>query len=129
MDHAAAYVEYEGGPRASYSLCLFASYTGREFGVWGETGKLEASDAGDALRLTRAGQESVHTRPIQRREGGHGGGDVGLLEDCFSTLHSGQDPAAGLEAGYWAAVLGITAEESVARGGERITLAQLGAAG
>jgi predicted dehydrogenase len=127
VDHAAAYVEYEGGPRASYSLCLFASYTGREFGVWGETGKLEGSDANDALRLTRSAHESVQTRTIERREGGHGGGDVGLLEDCFNALDGGQDPAAGLEAGYRAAVLGIAAEESVARGGERLTLAELGA--
>ena len=129
VDHAAAYVEYEGGPRASYALCLFASYTGREFGVWGADGKLECSDANDAVRLTRAGEETIQTRPIERLEGGHDGGDVGLLEDCFRALDTGEDPAVGLEAGYWAAVLGIAAEESVARGGERLTLAELGAAG
>ena len=129
VDHAAAYVEYETGPRASYSLCLFASYTGREFGVWGANGKLEGTETGHSLRLTRAVEETVETRPVERREGGHGGGDVGLLEDCFSALASDKDPAAGLEAGYWAAVLGIAAEESVARGGERVTLAELGAGG
>lgn len=129
VDHAAAYVEYHGGPRASYSLCLFASYTGREFGVWGAGGKLEGTETSHSLRLTRAVGETVETHPVERREGGHGGGDVGLLEDCFSALASDRDPSAGLEAGYWAAVLGIAAEGSVARGGERVTLAELGAKG
>ncbi len=129
VDHAAAYVEYDGGPRSSYSLCLFASYTGREFGVWGTDGKLEGTETGHSLRLTRAVGETVETRPVERLDGGHGGGDVGLLEDCFSALASDRDPSAGLEAGYWAAVLGIAAEESVARGGERVTLAELGAEG
>ena len=128
VDHAAAYVEYAGGPRASYSLCLFASYTGREFGVWGEAGKLEASDRKNAVELTQSKKDQVQTRPVQPREGGHSGGDVGLLEDCFKALNSSHhDPTASLQAGYWAAVLGIAAEESVARNGERVTLAELGA--
>ena len=43
-------------------------------------------------------------------------------------MFSGErDPLAGLDAAYWSAVLGIAAETSVARGGTRLNLAELGA--
>ncbi len=129
VDHAAAFIDYGGVARASYSLCLFASYTDRAYGVWGSDGKLEGMESSEGIRLTRAVDGSDDVLPVERRDGGHHGGDVGLLEDCFAALESGREPSAGLEAGYWAAVLGIAAEESVARGGERLELAELGALG
>ena len=54
---------------------------------------------------------------------------MGLLDDCFAAFEDDRDPIADLEAGYWSAVLGVAAEESVVRGGERLTLADMGVAG
>ena len=127
VDHASASIEYEGGKRVSYSLCLFASYTTREIGVWGEDGKVEGRDGAEAFRLTGRRDERDEERPVQVARGGHGGGDTRLLADALTVFRGERDPVAGLDAAYWAAVLGIAAEESVARGGQRLTLAELGA--
>ena len=127
VDHASASIEYEGGKRVSYSLCLFASYTTREIGVWGEDGKVEGRDGQDAFRLTGRRDDRDEERAVEVAHGGHGGGDTRLLADALSVFRGERDPVAGLDAAYWAAVLGIAAEESVARGGRRLTLAELGA--
>ena len=143
VDHASLNVEYQGGQRASYGLCLFAPYNQRELGVMGAEGKLEGREGDDRVRLTlRAsgrlrsaggyrGQPGSDDYLLVDQPGGEGvaGGDVGLLDDCFAAFEGDRDPVADLEAGYWSAVLGIAAEESVARGGERPTLAEMGVAG
>lgn len=147
VDHASLNVEYEDGQRASYGLCLFAPYNQREIGVTGTEGKVEGREGEDRVRLTRRAPDRVRFAGGYRGQpgseeylpvnqpggegvaGGHGGGDVGLLDDSFAAFEGGRDPVAGLEAGYWSAVLGIAAEESVARGGQRLTLAELGVAG
>ncbi len=147
VDHASLNVEYQGGQRASYGLCLFAPYNQRELGVMGAEGKLEGREGDDRVRLTLRASGRLRSAGGYRRQpgsddyllvdqpggegvaGGHGGGDVGLLDDCFAAFEGDRDPVADLEAGYWSAVLGIAAEESVARGGERLTLAEMGVAG
>ena len=146
VDRAAVNVEYEGGALASYTLCLFAPYNQRELGVMGTHGKLEGREGDDRVRLTSRASYIHRTKlgqgiasldellPVGAAgggldvEGGHGGGDVGLLNDCFDALQGKRDPVAGLQAGYWSAVVGIMAEESVARGGQRLTLADVGVA-
>ncbi len=146
VDHASLNVEYQGGQRASYGLCLFAPYNQRELGVMGAEGKLEGREGDDRVRLTlRAsgrlrsaggyrGQPGSDDYLLVDQPGGEGvagghGGDVGLLDDWIAAFEGDRDPVADLEAGYWSAVLGIAAEESVARGGERLTLAEMGVAG
>ncbi|MCY4107558.1 MAG: Gfo/Idh/MocA family oxidoreductase [Chloroflexi bacterium] len=147
VDHASLNVEYQDGQRASYGLCLFAPYNQRELGVTGTEGKVEGREGEDRVRLTRRAPDRVRFAGGYRGQpgseeylavdqpggegvaGGHGGGDVGLLDDCFAAFEGQRDPVADLEAGYWSAVLGIAAEESVARGGQRLTLAEMGVAG
>ena len=127
VDHASASIDYENGKRVSYSLCLFASYTTREIGVWGADGKVEGRDGQDAFRLTGRRDDRDEERAVEVTRGGHGGGDTRLLADALSVFRGEREPVADLDAAYWAAVLGIAAEESVARGGQRLTLAELGA--
>jgi predicted dehydrogenase len=145
VDHATVAIEYDGGARASYALCLFAPYSQRQLGVLGTGGKVEGREGEDHVRLSERSsygprQEVSVSSPRHPERlavtavadtggvgGGHGGGDVGLLNDCFAVLAGDRDPVADLTAGYWSAVLGIAAEESVARGGVRLSLAELGA--
>jgi predicted dehydrogenase len=127
VDHATASIEYENGARASYSLCLFASYTEREIGVWGDDGKVEGRDGAGYYRISGRRDDRDELRQVEVRAGGHGGGDVRLLADALPVFRGEQEPVAGLEAAYWSTVLGIAAETSVARDGARIMLAELGA--
>ena len=140
VDHATLNIEYDGGAKASYGLCLFAPYNQRELGVMGARGKLEGREGDDGVRLTLrstypqprrdtgrpASDELLEVRAVggEGVMGGHGGGDVGLLDDCFDALEGKRDPIADLEAGYWSAMLGVTAEESVARGGLRLEIGE-----
>jgi hypothetical protein len=126
VDHAAVSIEYAEGVRAAYSLCLFASYNRRDVSVWGTEGKVEGSeDRADVVVTSRRHDREDHRR-VEAVAGGHGGGDLGLLADALAALKGERDPSADLEAGYWSAVLGIAAEESVAQGGRRLSLAELG---
>ncbi len=127
VDHASAAIEYEGGRRAVYTMCLFSPYTEREIGVWGADGKVEGRDSAGAYRLRGRRDGRDEERAAAWPAGGHGGGDRRLLADALAVFRGERDPVADLDAAYWAAVLGIAAETSAARGGQRLTLAELGA--
>ncbi len=126
VDHAAVSIEYADGVRASYSLCLFASYNRREMSVWGADGKAEGSEDGADVVVTSRRNDGEDRHRVAAVEGGHAGGDLGLLADALAALKGEREPSADLEAGYWSAVLGIAAEQSVAQGGRRMDLAELG---
>ena len=126
VDHAAVSIEYADGVRATYSLCLFASYDRRDVSVWGAEGKAEGSEDGVDVVVTSRRHDREDRHRVKAAKGGHGGGDLGLLADALAALKDRREPSADLEAGYWSAVLGIAAEESVAQGGRRLDLAELG---
>ncbi|MEK0156631.1 Gfo/Idh/MocA family oxidoreductase [Arthrobacter oryzae] len=126
-DNLALVVEYQGGPRLSYSLNAHSPWEGYRVAVNGTEGRAELEvveraavlhstdkktvvdpsatpvDEEDAVRrngerlVVQRHWEAAYEVPIVNGEGGHGGGDALLLSDLFNG--PGEDPL-GRPSGY-----------------------------
>ena len=126
-DNLALVVEYQGGPRLSYSLNAHSPWEGYRVAVNGTGGRAELEvveraavlhstdkktvvdpsatpvDEEDAVRrngerlVVQRHWEAAYEVPIVNGEGGHGGGDALLLSDLFNG--PGEDPL-GRPSGY-----------------------------
>ena len=126
-DNLALVVEYEGGPRLSYSLNAHSPWEGYRVAVNGTEGRAELEvveraavlhstdtktvvdpsatpvEEEDAVRrngerlVVQRHWEAAYEVPIINGEGGHGGGDELLLSDLFNG--PGEDPL-GRPSGY-----------------------------
>ncbi|MEV7571996.1 Gfo/Idh/MocA family oxidoreductase [Pseudarthrobacter sp. NPDC089323] len=126
-DNLALVVEYQGGPRLSYSLNAHSPWEGYRVAVNGTEGRAELEvveraavtsstdkktvvdpsatpiEEDDAIRrngerlVVQRHWESAYEVPIVNGEGGHGGGDELLLSDLFNG--PGEDPL-GRPSGY-----------------------------
>ena len=126
-DNLALVVEYQGGPRLSYSLNAHSPWEGYRVAVNGTEGRAELEvveraavlhstdkktvvdpsatpiDEEDAIRrngerlVVQRHWEAAYEVPIINGEGGHGGGDELLLSDLFNG--PGEDPL-GRPSGY-----------------------------
>lgn len=126
-DNLALVVEYQGGPRLSYSLNAHSPWEGYRVAVNGTEGRAELevveraavvsstdkklvvdpsatpTEEEDAVRrigerlVVQRHWEAAHEVPIVNGEGGHGGGDALLLSDLFNG--PGEDPL-GRPSGY-----------------------------
>lgn len=126
-DNLALVVEYQGGPRLSYSLNAHSPWEGYRVAVNGTEGRAELEvveraavtsstdkktvvdpsatpiEENDAIRrngerlVVQRHWESAYEVPIVNGEGGHGGGDELLLSDLFNG--PGEDPL-GRPSGY-----------------------------
>ncbi|MGO4188892.1 Gfo/Idh/MocA family protein [Pseudarthrobacter sp. TAF60_1] len=126
-DNLALVVEYQGGPRLSYSLNAHSPWEGYRVAVNGTEGRAELDvversavvsstdkktvvdpsatpiEEDDAIRrngerlVVQRHWEAAYEVPIVNGEGGHGGGDALLLSDLFNG--PGDDPL-GRPSGY-----------------------------
>jgi predicted dehydrogenase len=126
-DNLALVVEYQGGPRLSYSLNAHSPWEGYRVAVNGTEGRAELDvversavvssadkktvvdpsatpiEEDDAIRrngerlVVQRHWEAAYEVPIVNGEGGHGGGDALLLSDLFNG--PGEDPL-GRPSGY-----------------------------
>jgi predicted dehydrogenase len=127
-------VEYASGARLSYSLHAFMPWEGYEIAFNGTRGRLEHGcresvyRSGDGTTPGELSAEGAWIRlrphfgpprdvPVDRGEGGHGGGDERLLAALFGPPEP--DPlgrAADHVAGAWSILTGIAANRSIASG-------------
>lgn len=84
FDHGMALVEFEGDVFATYSVDVVASFTDRHMRVSGTKGAVQgALSSNDLTVWKRSEPEQSRTVPLVEGEveGGHGGGDLSLLND------------------------------------------------
>ncbi|HSL22440.1 MAG TPA: Gfo/Idh/MocA family oxidoreductase [Vicinamibacterales bacterium] len=123
-DAMAAVVKYSSGATMSYSLNAFMPYEGYRLAFNGEKGRLEirdherqpwtVSEADETeIYLTRSFGERRRI-PVQRGEGGHGGGDTRLRDLIFRKVAVPEHlKLPGSRAGAMACLTGIAARRSV----------------
>ena len=141
-------VRYRGGALLNYSLNAFSPYEGFRVAFTGDLGRVEyrenhgahipGAENGAAERRQHATPAVApelkvfpHFRPsydieIEQSKGNHGGGDRLLQENIFSA-NAPIDPfarAAGHEQGAASILVGIAANESMARG-QPVNISQL----
>ncbi len=129
VDNASVIVEYENGIRATFDLCMFVPLFFEELVICGDGGRLRAFEQEDSLNDTGLqvglevyrgeGAPSWKSEPRYSgavRETGHSGSDF-YAHRIFMELLGGKDEhAPTVEEGYWSAVVGCAAEQSVRTG-------------
>jgi len=128
-------VRYDTGTFLSYSLNTFAPYEGFRYSFNGDKGRLEFESLGapkdsQGKELPAEGLPSgksirvyphfgpARSIPVTEGKGGHGGGDVRLIDDLFGDT-SPQDPflrAAGYASGAMGILIGAAANKSMRTG-------------
>lgn len=137
-DSMSVIVTYRNGPTLSYSLNAYCPYEGFRLHLSGDKGRIEYEER-HASHIRQSEQESLdhgavpstwkrltllplferpREIPVQELPGGHGGGDPLLQEQMFSDQATPDDLGrnAGYEQGIASAIIGISANQSMATG-------------
>ncbi len=111
-DNVMAQVEYDNGRRAQYSISLFYVKTGieREFSILGTGGRINVSRRREEIIIHRRRSKDVISYNLE----GHGEGFELEMLDFIDMIETGKTPVADSQAGYWSAIAGIAAEQSMA---------------
>ena len=127
-------VQYKSGAQLSYSLNAYSPWEGYNVSFTGTKGRIDyrvteqvyVNAGGDGAKEGAVKDKEIivspqfgapYEVPIAKGEGGHGGGDVVLLNDIFGT--PAEDPykrAAGYVDGCMSIMTGISANKSIATG-------------
>lgn len=146
-DHVSVLYNYENGVRVNYTLAAYSDWEGNTIFVQGTNGRLEFTQM-HMLNARESGPDGEATGPIHRqvlrhydfwqgtckeialpeaREGGHGGADPALRDHLFGLDWAAPRPdsMAPLDQGMQAVLIGVAANESIARGGAEIDVQAL----
>jgi predicted dehydrogenase len=122
-DHAALSIAYENGAHASYNECHYTAQYKRVFTIVGDEGTIEA-DTGDdrdpndnRIVIMRRHRRDVTTICVPDPDTLHMGGDQALIDDFIHAVgHPGHRVLADVDAGYWATLLPLAADQAAHRG-------------
>jgi hypothetical protein len=120
VDHQTVNMEFDGGVTVAFSMEGLTSYGGRRTRIMGSRGDL----VGDERRMdvfdfaARERYEWV-TADHARLQGGHGGGDFGLVRDWVQAISRRDESllTSTLAASMESHLVGFTAEQSRHEGG------------
>jgi len=110
-DNVMAQVEYDNGRRAQYAISLFYQDTGieREFVILGTGGRINVSRRREEIVIRRRRSKDLIRYNLQ----GHGEGFETEMQDFLNMIETGKTPIADSQAGYWSALAGLAAEQSI----------------
>lgn len=129
LDHADVLIEYANGVRGSFTLNMFAALFAEELTVTGSHGHLRASESGDVFAggalesvvESWAGENGLSRRtepryPAAIESSGHSGATFIEHRRFVDALLGGPADCASVWEGFWAVVVGIAAQRSIASG-------------
>ncbi len=146
-DHVSVLYNYDNGVRVNYTLSAYSHWEGNTIFVQGTKGRLEFTQI-HMHHATRPDANAQPTGPMYKRlllhydyrkgtcveiplpephAGGHGGADPALRDHLFDLDWNAPRPdsMAPLEQGMQAVLIGVAANESIARGGAEIDVQSL----
>lgn len=125
VDHQVVSMEFESGVTASFTMSGFSHDISRTVQIMGTLGEIRGYMEKKEINLYRYGSDS-ETVPVADAEGGHGGGDEGLVREFLKQVRShDKDPNSGLtsaEASMQSHLMAFAAEKSRLSGGSSIEL-------
>jgi predicted dehydrogenase len=92
-DHQVSIIEFENGVTATFHLGGFTNKIHREIHIMCEDGEIYGDDETNTITVTRFASNNIDEYKKEvfypgRIEGGHGGGDTGLMEDFLNKIQN-----------------------------------------
>lgn len=124
VDHQIVQMEFKNGVKASLTMMAFTGKGGRIYKFYGTHGEINLDEENQKITIKRFGQpdEIINFDALLDVNGGHGGGDLGLISALYDMLVSNNNPETSLEASIESHLIGINAEESRLNNGKLIYL-------
>jgi hypothetical protein len=122
VDHAALLVEYDNGIRLNFSFATTGQRHERHLVLIGQRGVIHASQADGTISVEPVGGEPETIVFPEELRGEHGGGDAPLVDSFLDCVAQDKRPVADVIAGPHSVALGMTATQSIDRGGAVIDL-------
>lgn len=85
VDHQVTIVEFEDGVTASFNLSAFTNEVNRTIKIMGTKGEIRGNDINNEITVKVFGGDTKTYNP-KVVQGGHGGGDTGIMEDFVKIL-------------------------------------------
>ncbi|NLM76953.1 MAG: Gfo/Idh/MocA family oxidoreductase [Ruminococcaceae bacterium] len=114
-DNSHVLVDYDNGARLTYMECHFTPEYTREFMFVGDKGKIEAfydNEQNFKIKLWKRFEKEPRYIYPEKSEGGHGGGDTGIVEAFLGCLQEGKPSMKGAKGARDSAAIAIAAAES-----------------
>ena len=131
VDHQLTLMSFENGVKATLTMTAFTTDDkselyglGRRMNFHGTLGEIVLDELNDAVELMVFGQEKqvFKINALGDNGYGHGGGDFYLIKELCNMLDGNQGASTSLAASIESHLMGICAEESRLRGGEKINV-------
>ena len=114
-DNSLVLIDYESGARLGYMECHFTPEYTREFMFVGDRGKIEAfynNEQDFKIKLWKRFEKEPQYFYPPKVEGGHGGGDTGIISDFYRLIEKGKPCMKGVRGARDSAAIAIAAFES-----------------
>ena len=111
VDHQVVSMEFESGTVAVFTMSAF-NKGGREVIMMGTKGMLTAIESKQEVEVYsfETGETTIY--PITLQEGGHGGGDTGLMDAVVAALKNEEPMSSSAEVSVESHLMAFAAEES-----------------
>ena len=126
VDHQTVNLEFANNICATFTMTAFTELCHRTIKVTGTLGDVEGDMDANILYLHRFGQpeQVIDLGDVANEFAGHGGGDMGLMENlCTLIASGGTEGLTSIDASVESHVMAMAAEASRLAGGRTITLA------
>lgn len=118
-DNGLVLIDYDNGARVSYFECHFTPEYTREFMFTGTKGKITGfynNQQDFKITVMKRHSKEVQTYYPERRSGGHGGGDSGIVDTFVDLVKKGEPAMPGIWGARDSAAIAIAAAESAETG-------------
>ncbi|BBH21400.1 oxidoreductase [Paenibacillus baekrokdamisoli] len=130
VDHQVVNMEFESGSTASFTMSGFSHDISRTVQIMGTLGEIRGYMEKNEIVLYPFGKKAIEI-PLTVEEGGHGGGDEGLMREFLKQVRKGNNIGGqGLtsaEASLQSHLMAFAAEQSRLEGGNSVVVEELNA--
>jgi len=88
VDHQVTIVEFENDVTVAFTMTAFTKENTRTIKLMGTKGEIRGHLEKNELELIRFGESPVETKTFIPAESGHGGGDLGIMQDFVKLIDS-----------------------------------------
>lgn len=122
VDHQLTTMAFDNGVKSTLTMTGFTAPGGRRYHFHGTLGELILDESDNTLTLHKYGEDAevLNLATLKDSGYGHGGGDVMLIKTLYDVLAGTAKAETAFEASIESHLMGICAEESRLKGGERI---------